>query len=35
MKEFVKETKRENKDLKDRIAYLEERVEKDEDEWLA
>ena len=34
MKEFVKQTKRENKDLKERIAYLEKRVETDEAGWL-
>ena len=34
MKNLQKETKRENKDLNERIAYLDKRVEKDEDEWL-
>ena len=34
MKNFVKEIKRENKDLKERNAELEKRLDTDEAEWL-
>ena len=34
MRAFVRETKRRNKELQERIAYLEKRVDTDEAEWL-
>ena len=34
MKNFVKETKRENKDLKERNAELEKRLDTEEADWL-